>query len=303
MSGQADISVNLDQLFNDILKTSKVAEVDVTPQQEEIVSSFVDAYGDIFKDGAVAFRTTTKPQEKRNLSVRYLAFDKPHDPYQIALEKGFFVENGHPVEGVLRELQSRFPSLGYGADFSVKNGFEKIWILFPSGPLSNKEVCTFSSLPKSVKEHADYFAKYDLNLSAMCSMDYQHSSFNLYFERRVEDWLNPDKVIGLIKDLGFEMPPQNILDINLEALVLYYTFTWESSQVERLCFGMAAANPDGVPAYLHPVIEKVVAEAPILFNERRFTYGTTCTRNQDYMKIEADYVGKISATLRELAQV
>ena len=72
---------DMQQMFTDITRTADICEVSY---QEDVIWKNLRAYQSFFTGSAVAFRTTTKPKEKRDLSVRYLEM-QPHDPLAIAL--------------------------------------------------------------------------------------------------------------------------------------------------------------------------------------------------------------------------
>lgn len=291
----------LDQMYDDILTTCTVADIETTENDRETVRKFLNTYPEFFTETTVSFRTTTKPKEKRDLSVRYLAFDRPHDPYRMAIDRGFLVESGHPEEKVIPALQARFPAMGYGSDFTVKQGFEKIWILFLTGPLTLKEVLSLSCLPPSIQTHAEFLDRNDLNLSALFGINYKQHAFNLYFERQGPRWLHPDKVARMLDELGFAVPSPEILEINSRAATFYYTFTWDSPRVERISFGLPAFSPSEVPV-LDPLLTRLTTEAPIRFPQRQFVYNTTYTRDQDYYKMDVDYSGKMAPILKMIAE-
>src|SRR5512133_136526 len=118
---------DLQQFFRDIQVAAGVAGV---PYNEAVIQKNLMAYEDYFRTSPTALRTTTKPPEKRDLSVRYMQAAIPHDPFAIALEKGLLTCQGHPIEEAAAELQARFNICGQGVDFSVDHGFEKTWPIF-----------------------------------------------------------------------------------------------------------------------------------------------------------------------------
>lgn len=301
MGTPEDKLYTLEQMYDDILSTCAVADIEVTEHDKETTRHFLNTYPDFFTETVVSFRTTTKPKEERDLSVRYLAFDRPHDPYQTAVREGFLNEVGHPVEQVVPALRARFPAMGYGSDFTVKYGFEKIWILFLTGPLPLKEVLTLSCLPQSIQTYADFFEANDLNLSALFGINYKQKAFNLYFENKGPGWLYPEKVARILGELGFNVPSQEILEINSRAATFYFTFTWDSPRVERISFGLPAFSPSEVP-HLHELLDRLTVQAPIRFGQRQFVYNTTYTRGQDYYKMDVDYSGKMAVALRMISE-
>ncbi len=91
----------MQQLFEDIVKTTSIVEVSC---DEKSTWKLLNAYEDFFSNSAVALRTTNKPPDERDLSVRYVELEKKHDPFDIALEHGFITKEGHPIEDVTSPL-------------------------------------------------------------------------------------------------------------------------------------------------------------------------------------------------------
>jgi hypothetical protein len=279
------LNTNLHDLLADTIKASELVGV---PCNEEAVWRIIEAYGDRFSDSSLAFRTTTHPQHQRDLSLRYTNFFTPHDPYAIAVENGFLVEEGHPLEKLASEAQARFPIFGQGIDISVRNGLEKIWPWF-RGRMPIEQVAALPSIPKAVGDHIEYFKKYDLTGAILFALDFRNKTMNVYFLTPPGTY-TAEQMGGMIGDLGFEVPSQEELQLNTTATFIYHTFRWDSPQVERLCY-VLSAPAEAMPTHLDPVIERFVNGVPRKVNPGFFTYNTTYARRGDYFKVEADYTG------------
>lgn len=279
------LNTDLTDLLSDTVKAANVVGV---PCDKEKVWPLIKAYGDRFADSSLAFRTTTHPQHQRDLSLRYTNFFTPHDPYAIAVENGFLVEEGHPIEKLMYEAQERFPMFGHGIDISVRNGLEKIWPWF-RGRMPIEEIAALPSIPKAVGDHIEYFKKYNLNGVILFALDYRNKTMNLYFIDPPGTY-TPDQIGGMIGDLGFKVPPQEELELNTTCTFIYHTFRWDSPQVERLCYVLSAPE-EAMPAHMDPIFEQFIKGVPHKSETAFFTYNTTYARRGDYMKIEADYTG------------
>lgn len=289
------LNTNLQQLHDDIIKTCEISEA---PYNSEAIWGVLNPYQDLFKGATISFRTTTK--SKRAVNVRYVELIVPHDPFRTALQAGLIKKEGHPVENLIPEIQAQFTMdgwAGYGVDFGANNGLEKIWTFF-NGSQPIEEVYQLPSLPDSVKAHADYFAKYNLNDVRLIGMDYRNKSVNIYFFASEIKGFSPDVVVGMCKDLGFNVPSQELVGYCLQSLPIYYTFTWDSPRAERLCF-CAHGMGGEIPVHLHPVIERYVANAPILTPYRPFFFNVTMARDGDFIKIENDYTGAMGPLFGE----
>lgn len=277
---------DLKQLYDDIVRTAHIAEV---PCNEEITKKVLDTYHDFFAGSSVAFRTTTHEVEKRELHVRYIELGVPHDPYLMALSKGLLQKQHHPIYALLGEFQSRFPVLGYGVDFDVNYGLEKIWLFFPHTPRSVEEITSLPSVPNSIENYAEYFAAYDLSGINVFGLDYRHKSVNVYFPMRNHGGFPPQRVASMIRKVGFQVPTEEMLHYCSMADPVYYTFGWDSSDVKRACFAVVTSDHALVPTHLDPLIERFVAQVPFAGNGRTFIFNITFGPAGNYIKIENDY--------------
>jgi hypothetical protein len=286
-------NIDFKQMFNDL---GSIAEIAGTAYDQEAVRQVVNAYKPMFATFPVGIRVTTKPAQYRDVSLRYLHPLNNTDPFGIAVEHGLFAQDHHPVESLIPEVQASFDMEGYGVDMGISHGLEKIWPLFSPVPI--EAVAALPSAPPGIKAHADYFAKNNLRACNILTVDFWHKTMNVYV-LQPPGTLTPDTVAAHIGDLGFQVPSQEELEINTRAFIVYHTFSWDSPEVQRICYAMVAPTPDMVPVHLHPLVEKVVAEARFQADHRRFLYCLTYAPSGDYIKIEVDYRGTLSLTMRD----
>ncbi len=288
----------LEQLQGDIIRAAEVAEV---PYNEKKIGNVLKAYCDFFLSSAVTFVTSTKPKEKRALSYRYVDIQTPHNPFDIALKNGFITKLNHPIDNLFNEIVVQYPIMGYGIDADSAYGLAKIWTFFQI-PQSLTKAYTMTSLPKSIKNNADYFSKFDLKDFHLFALDYRKLSINLYFMVKELGMFPPEKVARMIGDLGLNIPSQEILEYCSKAITIYYSFSWTSPRIERVCFGVIAEDQSEVPTHLHPVIEHYAAQAPFFTETRKFILGITPSHDGDYIKIESDYADTMNELMKRGAQ-
>jgi hypothetical protein len=278
----------VEQLYEDTLEAARIVGV---PCNEVILERVMQTYQGFFENGAVAFRTTSHAPDKRDLSLRYMALTTPHNPYEMALAAGLYIETGHPIEAVFPELEKRFTGLGYGVDSTIRYGFQKIWPFFAS-PVPVQEILSLKSVPASMKSYVPTLSKFGLELSSLLALDYLAKTINIYYIIKHPGNFPPEKVAAMIADAGFKVPAQEELEVSSKTIVIYYTFNWESPRVERLSFGMAGPQA-AVPIHMHPIFKRVAEDIPLRGERRQFTYCTTYGTRGDYLKIEADYFANI----------
>jgi hypothetical protein len=288
---------SLEQLVRDIEYTAELAEA---PYNKDAVMSVLNVYKDFFTGSALSLVTNTRPRGKRHLGVRYVEKSVPHDAYAMALENGLLQRQGHPIDDLIPEIQSKTQVIGYGVDLSAHRGLAKIWV-FLKKPILMEDVLALSNIPDSVEQYATYFAKHDLRYVSLFALDYVSKSVNLYFMKR-PGLLSPTSVSGMFKDIDFAVPEPAVFEHCVRAVTIYPTFTWDSNKLERICFGTVAPTPEMAPTHLDPLIARYVANVPFACPHHLFIYSITASPNGNFIKIENDYTGTMSLLMRDEAE-
>ncbi|TXT67426.1 MAG: hypothetical protein BAJALOKI1v1_100039 [Promethearchaeota archaeon] len=287
---------DLGQMVNDLKIIGNFAGVEC---DEEKIWEVLNAYKEFFSGSSISIRTTSKPLEKRDVSVRYVELMVQHDPdpYLTATNKGLLEKNGHPLHKMFYEIYDNFEMMGHGVDLDVKRGLTKLWSFIAPCPI--ERVYSMKTIPDSVKSLKDYFTKHGLHEFVLFALDFYHKTVNLYFLVRDPSKVKPEKYEDLLREVGFEPASREIMEKCTEATTLYYTFDWETDRVERICFGvLCPEGADQVPTHFHPIMEDFVKKAPFATDKRTFIYATTFTPNGHYFKVESDYNGTMIEILK-----
>lgn len=245
-----------------------------------------------FEAGGTAYRTTT--QLPRSINVRYMNPWIPDYPFEIAVKNGLIKDNGHPCMKVLPTAMEYFQlgrkGSGFsGVDVGAAYGLEKIWLFFKNSSVPLRQALAMPGLPSSIGAYVDYFEKYQLDKVSLFGVDFRSKTINVYFMAWEIGGLSPTKAAGMLSDLGFTVPSDEVLQHCGRAIPLYYTFDWESPNVQRLCFGCYAPEPSLVPKWA-PLMEQFVADAQIFSEKRLFYYNPTFGPDgKDYFKVEAAF--------------
>jgi hypothetical protein len=269
----------------DVAKAAALIEV---PCNMEMVRSIFATYWEYCHSGWLSFRTTTKPN--RELSVRYIDVNIPHDPYAIAVEHGYLMPQGHPVEQLIYDLRDNFPTLGYGVDLSASYGMEKIWPLVQTA-VRVEDLYDLPSMPRSLQATDAYFKKYDLKWTSLYAIDYRHKSMNIYFMFPERGHFSPATTGEMIRDLGFEVPDQAELEVNSQVGALYYTFTWDSPVCTRISYAVPHQPASGFPMEWDEKFARLMQQCPTMLHEIRGSAQTAYSAKGNYRKIEVDYTG------------
>ncbi|MFX0044183.1 MAG: aromatic prenyltransferase, partial [Candidatus Hodarchaeota archaeon] len=279
-------NTDLNQLVDQILKIGELTEVKC---DENAIWRVLNAYKEFYTGSTVTIRTTTKPKEKRDISVRYLEHMIPHnpDPYTIAINEGLIEKNGHPIHKMIPEILSTFDILGWGVDLDVRKGLSKIWPFIVPG--SFEPTYSMSTIPDSIKKHKDYFNRHGLNIFSVFGLDFLDNTTNVYFMIKDPSKASPEKYESLLKELDFEIASPEVMKKCCNALTIYYTFSWDTERVERICFGIGCPEIGQMPVHFHPLIKKYVENIPNITNIHKFICSITFSRDGLFFKVENDY--------------
>jgi len=113
----------------------------------------------------------------------------------------------------------------------------------------------------------------------------------IYFMLKQPPKAKYDNCVALVEELGFELAIKEAMEGSMKAVHLNYTFSWDSENIERFCFGIEGDDPKEIPVHLHPLMKKFVNETPLQSDSHKFLWGVAFTRNGLYYKIENDYNG------------
>jgi hypothetical protein len=268
--------------------TADTARLLGAPCDRDALWPILRAYEAGFTGGAVALRTTTRARRSGELSVRYIGPAGDPDPYRVALDQGFTVEADRPAGRLYREIQDR-GGVGFrGVDVGVASGFEKIWSIYADdGGKTVEAMSRTPGMPPSVGGNLDYFARHGLTGINGIAVDYRSHSVNVYFP--FTGARDAQKISTMIEDLGFRVPGNDELDLCCRAFSVYFTFPWNSPNIERICFPVRTPAPDLVPAHLDPLIGRFVRGARFHDGDRAYVYALAFSGHGPYYKIENFY--------------
>ncbi|TXT60977.1 MAG: hypothetical protein BAJALOKI1v1_1200006 [Promethearchaeota archaeon] len=286
VKGDFKCNNDLDQLVEDMMRLGDISEVSC---DKDAIWEVLHTYEQFFKGSSVSIRTTTKPVENRDLSVRYVELMHAHDAYTTAIESGLIKDDGHKSHEMIQEVINTFEIMGYGVDLDGRVGVSKIWPFVVPGSID--PIFSMQSIPESMKASEEYFNAHGLNIFSLFAFDFSHHTTNIYFMLSNPSKNSVSTCKGLVQDAGFTLVSDEIMEKCADAAHLNYTFSWESNCIERLCFGVTCHDATEVPVHWHPLIKNFVENSPFQSDIKKFIYGVTFTPKGIYYKIENDYNG------------
>jgi hypothetical protein len=261
------------------------------------------AYQDVLADAVIVF-SMASGRHSTELDFSISVPSGHGDPYAIALSNGLTARTDHPVGAFLSDTRERCPIGMYAIDGEVTGGFKKTYAFFPPDDLQGlSKLAEIPSMPRSAAENADLFARYGLDKVQMTSVDYNRRQANLYFGDLSPEYLEPEAVLSMLREMGLREPGELGLEFAKRSFAIYPTLSWDSSKVERICFAVITTDPTIVPAQAESdvaLFSKYANNAPYAYaGERRtLVYGLTLSPDEEYYKLGSYY--QISDIQRKL---
>jgi len=296
MSGAAEV----ERVYSAIEESAQLLDVACSRDKTLPV---LNAYQDVLAQAVIVFAM----ENGRHAAELDFSLSVPAghgDPYATALSNDLTAQTDHPVGALLSDTQERCPLGMYGIDSGVTGGFKKAYVFFPKNDLQGlSKIADIPSMPRSVAENASLFARYGLDKVQMTSADYKQRTVNLYFGDLSAEFLEPEAILSMLREMGLQAPGEQALEFAKRSFAVYPTLSWDSSKIERICFAVITTDPAILPARTESdttQFSKFAINAPCAYvGERRaLVYGLTLSPDEEYYKLGAYY--QISDMQREL---
>ncbi|MEO3764677.1 aromatic prenyltransferase [Streptomyces sp. B8F3] len=296
LSGDAEVK----RVYSAMEESARLLDITVS---REKVWPVLEAYHEVLEDAVVVFSMASgRHSTELDFSISVPA--KAGDPYRVALAHGLTPETDHPVGRLLADTQEHCPVSMFAFDGEVTGGFKKTYAFFPTDDLQPaSKLAEIPSMPPSVRENAELFARYGLDKVQMTSIDYKKKQINLYFSELSSDTLGPESVQSMIRDMGLTETGEVGLKFAKRSFSVYPTLNWETGKIERLCFAVISTDPTLAPAEREEDLtkfSKYANNAPYAYagEARTLVYGLTLSPREEYYKLGAYY--QISDVQRKL---
>ncbi|MFF2810720.1 aromatic prenyltransferase [Streptomyces sp. NPDC058000] len=280
-------TVEISEIYSAIEQSAQLLNL---PLESDKVKAALAAFEPAFTDASVALRIATGARREKLLGYRYIKYTGDLDPLETALAAGMVERGDHPAERLFWDVKKQFPIEGTGGDFEIAAGFQKIWCFFPSSrPQPLDELSKLDSMPRAVADNLDVLARYGLHAASLFAVDYTSHTLNIYFDGLPAGTFAPERVRELMRELGIPEPTEDELDLCAKAFAVYFTFSWDSSKIDRVCFPVLVPEPELVPTTLGPTITRLAQRVPFAGTDRKCIYATTLSARGTYYKLEPFY--------------
>lgn len=280
-------TVEISEIYSAIEESAQLLDLPLEPDK---VKATLAAFEPAFTNSSVALRIATGARREKLLGYRYIKYTGDLDPLATAHAEGLLERGDHAADRLFWDVKERFPVEGTGGDFEISAYFQKLWCFFPSSrPQPLDELSELASMPPAVGDNLDLLARYGLRAASLFAVDYTSHTLNIYFDGLPDGTFAPDRVSELMGELGIPEPGKDVLDLCAQAFAVYFTFSWESSKIDRVCFPVLVPEPELVPTTLGPTITRLASGVPFAGCRPQCIYATTLSDREIYYKLEPFY--------------
>jgi hypothetical protein len=179
----------------------------------------------------------------------------------------------------------------FGIDGEINGGFKKIYVFFPKEDLQSlAKLAEIPSMPRSIADNAELLARHGMETVQMVSIDYHRRTVNLYFGDLPAECLQPDRVRGMLREMGLPEPAEEGLEFARQAFSIYPTLGWDSSKIERICLAVISTDATALPARTSPRLAHFAKNAPDAYADAHvLVYGLTIVPGGEYYKMGSYY--------------
>ncbi|MWA08000.1 aromatic prenyltransferase [Streptomyces sp. BA2] len=263
-------AIAVEEVYSTIEESARLLGV---PCSREKIWPILTAYGNGLADAGMVLSVATGRGPTDDLDYTITVPVGGPDPYAVALSEGFVTASDHPVADLLDDLKSRVPVSEYFIDGGIVSGFSKVYAHFPGDMLTVAQLAAIPSMPPSVADNADLFARHHMDKVAMMGINYRSRTVNLYFAHLPDAFREKGNIQSLNRELGLAEPEGQSLEFAQRSFRSYVTLGWQSPRIEKICYAPAPVrdwDPSVLPVSLDPRIEKFVRNTRCTYSDRPF---------------------------------
>ncbi|RJO72530.1 hypothetical protein D5S18_22415 [Nocardia panacis] len=279
-------AVTLDRLRADLRTYARLAGTRYDPAVTEPV---LTALEHAWTTAAVGVRTTTHPAAQREVNVRVMYPGALGALVESLGAAGLLPRRSDPrIMPLLDALCESLPA-AVGVDLAIGSGIQKVWAVLPEIAEVGR-VLELPGLPAAVRTHAAHLSRWGGRIGIV-AVDFPARTLNLY-SQVLDPALTGADIGAILAELGFgPASAAELAVLDGRAFNLYRTFSWDSPRPERVSFPVRC-RPETFPTHLHPLLTKIVAEAPFADPDARrgfVFYAAYGPNGLHYYKIQAEY--------------
>ncbi|MCD0448188.1 hypothetical protein LO762_03095 [Actinocorallia sp. API 0066] len=279
-----------EKLCSDLAETAGILGV---PFHRRRVWPILETYRRTFADSGIAFSVHVGEDDVKELNFAFAVPSEIGDPYGHALSRGFVTAADHPAHTLLAEVRARCEVAEHFVDCGVRGGFRKLYAHFPHDLRSLSDIAALPSMPKSVTENADLFARHGLEHVAMVGINYRDEAVSLYFQFGADGHPSVATVRALLHEIGLAEPDERLLEFAHRSLRANITLGWDSPRITRVALApppRRGLRVSALPTRLEPHIERFATSAPRTYTgERVNLFAVKWTAEREFLEVCSYY--------------
>ncbi len=277
--------VPMDTFLSNLKAIAKTCGVEI---QEEKLLPVLNCYREPLEYETVYIKTTNRDLTPREFFIRPGSAAKWFDLAAMARDHGLADFYDNPLYKVYLSICNEVGAVGSMVDINVEGEIKKFYAYFAHKAQPLERIGKCENLPESLFKNSALLKSLGLERFVIFGVDFQNNSFNFYYHTD-ELGLCRAKLESIFTALDFQLPSAAILKELENAATIYFTFTYTSDRIERLCFTRIYEDSMEKPVEFAPALREFIEEAPIKTAKRNLLMGFTFEKKGGYLKVELDY--------------
>jgi hypothetical protein len=284
--------VSMDTFLRDIKVIADLCGAEI---REEKLLPFLDCFKELLEWGTIYIKTTTKELTPKELFIRPGHASRWFEVAAMAKQCGLADFYDNQAYQMYASICSKVDVIGSMVDIDVQGDIQKFYAFFGHKPVDLNKIKKCEHLPESVLKNVALLESLGLKRFSIVGVDVKKDSLNLYYFVDQTEF-NGAKIERILTSLGFEMPGEQILQQMKDAVLVYFTFTRTSDQIERVCFTRVYEDDMEEAIEIVPSFREFIEKSPVKSAKRSLMLGFTFGKNGHYLKVEWDYKSSFQAS-------
>jgi len=277
--------VSLDTFWADL---AVIAEKCGGHLQEDKLRPVLECYREIVERDSVYTKTTDRDMVPKELFVRAGHTEKWYDLAAMAKACGLMDVYDNRVYKAYTAICAAIPVMGSMVDISAQGDIQKFYafLTHKTQPLGKLRRCP--DLPASLLKNAPLLESWGLKRFGIFGVDLRKQSLNFYYYTS-QTKFDQACAKAMLTTLGFPLPSEEILEEIGGSIMIYFTFSYASDRIERICFTRVYEDSLEEAVALAPSLKDYIEDAPIRVKKRNILLAFTFHSGGVYVKSELDY--------------
>lgn len=275
----------LDTFWHDLVITAEKCGGEI---REDKLRPIFECYKDIAERDSIYIKTTDRDLVPRELFVRFGHAAKWFDLAAMAKSSGIMDVYDNRAYKAYAAICAAIPVMGSMVDISTQGSIHKFYAFLTQNQQPLRKLRKCADLPASLFKNAPLLESWGCKRFGIFGVDLRHHSLNFYF---YTSQMRFDQTCAktMLTTLGFPLPSAEILTEIGGAAIIYFTFTYATDRIERICFTKVYEDSPEIPVAMAPPLKDYIESAPLKAVKRNLLLGYTFHNAGSYLKVELDY--------------